>query len=143
MGRGNKINKMKLKTSPIILGLLFIMTIASCKSQIKGEAKVISPEEMHTLLQLDNVQLVDVRTPEEYNKESIPKSQNINFQSPTFLDEIKNLDKNKPVLLYCASGNRSAKCAKKLLEAGFVKIYDLDGGISKWKHDGFEVDSSQ
>ena len=131
-----------MKITPIILGLLCFMLVASCKSKFKGEAKVISPDEMHTLMQLDNVQLVDVRTPKEHNKEFIPNSQNIDFLSPTFSEDIKNLDKNKPVLLYCATGRRSANCAQELLKAGFVKVYDLNGGISKWKHDGFETDSN-
>jgi rhodanese-related sulfurtransferase len=132
---------MILKASSILLSLFFVFTIVSCKQQIKGEVKVISPEEMNTFLQLENVQLVDVRTPEEYNKEYIPKSQNIDFLSPTFLEDINNLDKSKPVLLYCKSGGRSAKCAQKMLDAGFIKIYDLKGGISKWKHDGFVVET--
>ncbi|MCB0427365.1 MAG: rhodanese-like domain-containing protein, partial [Mangrovimonas sp.] len=41
--------------------------------------------------------------------------------------------------LYCQSGGRSARCAEKLVEAGFVKVYDLEGGISKWKHKGYEI----
>lgn len=129
------------KISSIIVATFFVLSVGSCKQQIKGEVKVISPEEMNTFLQLDNVQLVDVRTSEEYKKEFIQNAQNINFLSPTFLDEFNKLDKEKPVFIYCGSGGRSAKCAEKLLEAGFVKIYDLEGGISKWKHDGFEVDT--
>jgi rhodanese-related sulfurtransferase len=129
------------KISTIILSLFFVFTLVCCKEHIKGEVKVISPEEMHTFLQLENVQLVDVRTPVEHNKEKIPSSQNIDFLSPTFLEDINNLDKNKPVLLYCGMGGRSAKCAQKLLDAGFIKIYDLEGGISKWKHDGFAVET--
>ena len=49
------------------------------------------------------------------------------------------LDKKKPVILYCKGGTRSAKCAKKLKDAGFEKIYDLDGGLSRWQHTN-EVD---
>ena len=41
-------------------------------------------------------------------------------------------------MVYCKSGNRSSKCSK-LQAAGFVKIYDLEGGISKWKHQGFDI----
>lgn len=130
-----------LKISSIAITMIFILSMASCKQKIKGEVKVISPEEMNTFLQLENVQLVDVRTPEEHKKEFIQNAQNINFLSPTFLDEFDKLDKGKPVFIYCGSGGRSAKCAQKLLEAGFVKIYDLEGGVSKWKHDGFEVDT--
>ena len=99
-----------------------------------AEVKLVTAEEMESILELEDVQLVDVRTPKEHNEIRIANSQNIDFQSPTFDEDITKLDKNKPVILYCRSGGRSAKCAKKLKDAGFEKIYDLEGGISKWKH---------
>ena len=103
------------------------------------ESHVVSPEEMQQLLKLDEVQLVDVRTPDEFTDGHIENAQNIDFRSPTFAQDILKLDKEKPVLLYCHSGGRSAKCAKKLEEAGFKKIYDLQGGISRWKHEGLAI----
>ena len=106
---------------------------------MQSEVKIVTPEEMQTLLELEDVQLVDVRTPDEYKEGYIAHSQNIDFNSPTFDDDITKLDKTKPVILYCKSGSRSAKCSKKLIDAGFVKIYDLDGGISKWKHEGLAI----
>jgi len=118
------------------------VSITACKNDIKASEEIIivvSPEEMQDLLQLDGVQLVDVRTPQEHKEAHIPNSQNIDFKSPTFEQDIENLDKNKPVILYCNSGGRSTKCAKKMKEAGFIKIYDLDGGISKWKHEGLDI----
>lgn len=120
---------------------VFILSFISCNETLKSQSKVVSPEEMQALLQLDNVQLVDVRTPEEYKSGHILNAQNIDFLSPTFNEDIKKLDKEKPVVLYCRSGGRSAKCSKKLIEAGFVKVYDLDGGISRWKHEGYEIEN--
>lgn len=124
-----------MKTSSILLSLLFVF-VFSCKQQFEGEAKVVSLEEMQTLLQLENVQLVDVRTPEEYQAGFIAEAQNIDFMSPTFDEDIKTLDKEKPVLLYCQKGGRSAKCAEKMKDLGFKKVYDMQGGFSKWKHKG-------
>ncbi|RED43819.1 rhodanese-related sulfurtransferase [Winogradskyella eximia] len=98
------------------------------------DVKLITASEMQSVLELEEVQLVDVRTPKEHDEIHIVNSQNIDFMSPTFDDDISKLDKKKPVILYCKSGRRSAKCAKKMKDAGFEKIYDLDGGISKWKH---------
>ncbi|RAJ13433.1 rhodanese-like domain-containing protein [Olleya aquimaris] len=126
-----------MKTSSILFSL-FLVLVLSCKPQIESETKVVSPEEMQTLLQLDNVQLVDVRTPEEFQAGYIAEAQNIDFMSPTFEEDIKTLDKEKPVLLYCQKGGRSAKCAEKMKDLGFKKIYDLQGGFSKWKHEGFK-----
>ncbi len=102
--------------------------------EVSADVKLVTAEEMKSILEMEDVQLVDVRTPEEHDQEHIVNSQNIDFTSPTFDDDISKLDKAKPVILYCKGGNRSAKCARKLKEAGFKKIYDLEGGISKWKH---------
>ncbi len=99
-----------------------------------SEVKLVTAEEMQSILELEDVQLVDVRTPKEHEEIHIANAQNIDFMSPTFEEDISKLDKKKPVILYCKSGGRSAKCAKKMKDAGFEKIYDLEGGISKWKH---------
>lgn len=99
-----------------------------------AEVKLVTAEEMESILELEDVQLIDVRTPKEHDEERIANSQNIDYNSPTFDEDISKLDKEKPVILYCKGGGRSAKCAKKLKDAGFQKIYDLEGGISKWKH---------
>lgn len=115
--------------------IMAVSLSTSCLDEkINSEVKVISAEEMQSILELEDVQLVDVRTPEEYAEVRIANAQNIDFTSPTFEEDITKLDKEKPVILYCQGGVRSAKCAKKLKEAGFEKIYDLEGGISKWKH---------
>lgn len=128
-----------MKKITIVLSLLFAITLTNCNNEVQSEIKVISPEEMQTLLELDDVQIVDVRTPEEYKNGFIQNSQNIDFSSPTFDEDITRLDKTKPVILYCKSGGRSAKCTKKLKDAGFVKIYDLNGGITQWKFKGLEI----
>ena len=121
-----------------IISCLFL-AIGFCTSCIDGkldntEVKLVTAAEMQSILELEDVQLVDVRSSAEHDEMRIANSQNIDFKSPTFDEDIIKLDKEKPVILYCKGGSRSAKCAKKLKDAGFKKIYDLDGGISKWKH---------
>ncbi|OUR94277.1 thioredoxin [Flavobacteriales bacterium 34_180_T64] len=134
-----------MKQLIIILSVLLAVSATSCNenapSEMKAEVKLVTPEEMQTLLELDDIQLVDVRTPEEYQEGYIDNSQNIDFRSPTFDEDIIKLDKTKPVILYCRSGGRSAKCAAKLKDAGFVKIYDLDGGITKWEFEGLDIET--
>lgn len=79
-------------------------------------------------------QLIDVRTPEEFNEGHIENAVNIDFYSDQFIDEInKSLDKNKTVFLYCKSGGRSGKAYTMLKENGFKEVYDLKGGYSNWK----------
>ena len=49
------------------------------------------------------------------------------------------LDKTKPVLLYCASGRRSAAAREAMTAAGFTDVKDLSGGITSWRNAGLRV----
>lgn len=123
----------------LILLFCIFTTLTTATSCFNAKAddrdvKLITAEEMSAILALEDVQIIDVRSPKEFNNSRIANAQNIDFRSPTFDIDINKLDKTKPVILYCKSGGRSAKCAKKLKDAGFEKVYDLEGGISKWKH---------
>lgn len=123
----------------IVLAFVIIGFISCKQEQTDAEVRIISAEEMQELTTLEDVQLVDVRSEDEYRLGYIQNAQNIDYNSPNFDDEIDQLDKSKPVIVYCQKGGRSAKCVKKLKEKGFVKIYDLDGGLAKWKFKGFEI----
>ncbi|MGB3150561.1 MAG: rhodanese-like domain-containing protein [Maribacter sp.] len=80
------------------------------------------------------VQLIDVRTPKEYNSEHIKGALNVDwFQPFKFKKSIRKLNKEEAVYMYCRSGNRSQKAAKELAKIGFEKIYDLQGGINSLK----------
>lgn len=100
---------------------------------------MLSPAELQLLMQQEGVQLIDLRTPKEFQSGFIENAQNIDFLSPTFEQELLKLDKNKPLILYCRSGRRSAKSYKKWFQAGFTEIYDLEGGIVKWRNGGFLI----
>lgn len=99
---------------------------------------LISPEEAKKLMQLESTQLVDVRTAEELQNGRIKGALNMVYQK-NFKEKIASLDKTKPIIVYCRTGRRSALCADILKEAGFEKIYDLDGGITQWIKEGKPV----
>ena len=81
----------------------------------------------------NNVQLIDVRTSEEFNAGHIEGAINIDFKNDeVFYQSFQRLDKKNPVYVYCRSGNRSKKSADKLLEMGFSMVYDLKGGYIDW-----------
>lgn len=129
-----------MKRLLIFLCSIFSIGATGCKeSPFKGDIKVVSPKVVQTLLIQDSIQLVDVRTLKEFKEGYIEGAQNIDFFSPTFDSDIKKLDQTKPVILYCRSGKRSAKSSKKLLKAGFSEVYDLGGGIIRWKEEGFKI----
>lgn len=80
----------------------------------------------------DSVQLVDVRTPEEYAGGHIENSKNIDVYNPDFINvATKTLDKSRPVAVYCRSGKRSADAARKLTDKGY-EVINLMGGIIAW-----------
>ncbi|HQW24961.1 MAG TPA: rhodanese-like domain-containing protein, partial [Saprospiraceae bacterium] len=58
---------------------------------------------------------------------------NIDYYKPSFKDEIKKLDKDKTYFVYCLAGGRSKSAYEVMKKEGFVKIYELNGGISEWQ----------
>lgn len=82
---------------------------------------------------LQDIQIVDVRTPEEWSKGTIKGANLINFYDDNFQEQLNKLDRKQPVFVYCASGGRSMKTLYKMKEMGFKEIYNLNGGISAWK----------
>ncbi|MCO5231120.1 MAG: thioredoxin domain-containing protein [Chitinophagales bacterium] len=78
------------------------------------------------------VQLVDVRTPKEFEQGHIANAQNFDWNGQYFDLQISNLDKSEPVYIYCLSGGRSASAARKMVNEGFT-IYELKGGMNNWR----------
>jgi len=120
--------------------LCFVATIYSCNTNLVNDVELVTAEEMKELSEIEDVQWVDVRTPAERKDGFIANSQNIDYNSPTFVQEIESLDKSKPVIVLCNSGDLCSKCANKMKDAGFVKIYDLEGGMAKWKFKGYNIE---
>ncbi len=91
------------------------------------------------LLQNHDVQLLDVRTPDEFAAGHIRGAVNINIFDHNFISEIeKELDKSRPVAVYCRSGKRSADAATKLAAKGY-KVTNLEGGIIAWADAGLPI----
>jgi thioredoxin len=123
----------------IILSVLFVTTsvFTSCKGQndkavIDLEPKVFAEK----IASSGSAQLLDVRTPEEFSTQHLENAVNININHSAFDQEVVQLDKNKPVFVYCLAGGRSSKAAKHLTELGFKEVYNMEGGITKWNASG-------
>lgn len=89
-------------------------------------------EEFAAIIGKKKTQIVDVRTPAEYEKGHIANAININVQSKDFDEQIAQLKKKRPVAVYCRSGRRSKVAAQKLANKGYI-VYELDKGIMHWK----------
>ena len=114
---------------------IFIMihSFSSCAQETK-QHQLISQEEFAQILTKE-IQLLDVRTPQEYQQGFIEGTTLINFFDSNFVTKVSaSFDKNKPLYIYCAVGGRSNKAARKLIAVGFDSVYDLKGGFTKWKN---------
>lgn len=101
----------------------------------------VSTNEFEQLIQQPTMQLVDVRTTEEYINGHIAGAVNMNVTDPSgfFAEQIETLDKNQPVAIYCRSGMRSKIAAREMAAIG-LQVYELGGGIMDWLDHGKPVD---
>lgn len=128
-----------------ILSLVaFTFLLVNCQGQTsKGVQTVDVKTYAEKLKTIQNPQLLDVRTPEEFASEHIDNATNVNWNGSDFETKAATYDKSKPVFVYCKVGGRSAQAANKLAEMGFKEIYNLEGGIMKWNASGLSKPSDK
>ncbi len=132
-----------MKTKLLFLSLISLLFMA-CNAQTSKNIEVVPAIDFsHKILATSKAQIVDVRTPEEFESGHIDNAKNINWFDKNFEKEVASLDKTKPVFVYCKVGGRSAKAADKLSQLGFTEIYDLDGGYLKWESAGLAPTSDE
>lgn len=85
--------------------------------------------------------IIDVRTQEEFEAGYIAGATLIDISSPGFTDAISTLDRSATYFVYCRSGNRSATATSAMIDLGFTKVYELDGGIVAWSAAGNAIQS--
>ena len=118
-----------------ILIVLGTASLASCQSN-KGVTNLHAAEFDDKLQSEKEAQLVDVRTPGEYDGGHLPNAVNIDWNGPDFKNAVAILDKSKPTFVYCLSGGRSTDAASAMVKMGFKNIIQLDGGIRAWINAG-------
>jgi rhodanese-related sulfurtransferase len=119
------------------------MAIKSAKDLVAAAnqaVETLSVEQAKALIEKGQVQLVDVREPEEWAKGGIPGAVHIPRGLLEFLADPSNpahkpeLHSGKKLLLYCASAGRSALAAKTLKDMGFTDVAHIAGGYTAWKN---------
>ncbi len=127
--------------------IVIALSIQGCKNDSSkeegiGEIELISPQQVYDAVYGDDtIQLLDVRTKEEFTDSHVKGAQNICVTDTDFKEKVKRLDKDKPVYVYCKKGGHSAMAAAQLKEMGFTKVYDMKGGITSWKENNLQVEN--
>lgn len=114
---------------------LFTGCLTSCGQQ---DIKSVDADEFEKTISRDGVQLLDVRTEAEFSEGHIAsdKVKNIDYRQPDFIEQADGeLDKGRPVAVYCRSGRRSMDAARLLAKRGF-EVINLKGGILEWQEKG-------
>lgn len=124
---------MKKVILPLLLFVLVVMSscVQCSVSHVGGNFRRVDVAEFKEFIANPDVQLVDVRTAEEYNAGHIPGSINIDVLKGH--EELAStLDPERPVALYCRSGRRSENAGWVLEKAFFRNVVDLKGGYNEW-----------
>ena len=116
----------------LVLGVILMFGLSACGDP--GYTNIDNDELREMLENKDDYQFVDVRTLEEFYDSRIPGfTINIDFYKlEDKVSMLDNLDKDKPVVVMCNSGNRSVSASNIMLEEGFTEVYNLTDGIQGW-----------
>ena len=126
----------------IILGVCMMFSLFGCGNHFQvldGDGMVykphyvqISQDEAKLMMKDDDGHvIVDVRRPDEYEKGHIPGAILIPNESITDTPPEALPDKYQVILIYCRTGRRSKEAAEKLVNMGYVNVYEF-GGIEEW-----------
>lgn len=118
--------------------VILTLLVSSCglhKLKKNGVYKELSSEEYLVYVNDSMVNLIDVRSPKEYNRSHINGAINVSYFGGHFKENFQklDLDSSKATLIYCETQHRSLMAANKIYKSGFNSIIDLDNGMRIWR----------
>lgn len=125
----------------VFLTLLLAGALSACTgpaADVETLPLEISTDEAHELYQ-NGTFFLDVRTPEEWNEFHAPNS--ILIPLDQLPDRLSELPDDQPIVVVCRSGNRSATGRDILLDAGFLQVTSMKGGLKEWLASGYPIES--
>jgi len=87
----------------------------------------------------NNIIIIDIRTPMEFQYGHIIDSLNIDFYEYDFIENLNMLDKTKKYLIYCRHANRTSYALQMMKQLGFEYVLEMDMGITYWYQNGWEL----
>ena len=120
----------------LITALLTFALLSFNSCNANDGITTIPAKEFAEVIASPDVQLIDVRSAEEFVEGNIEGSVNISLAGENFCGQVvRTLDKERPVAVYCRGGRQSAEAAEKLDSMGF-KVFELENGYKEWLKEG-------
>ena len=121
-----------MRAIPVLMLGVVLVTSTACGQTRKN----VNAAEAKAMIDKGGVVVLDVRTPDEYRAGHLKDAKLANVNDPGFDANIAKLDKNKPVVVYCAVGGRSARASDIMVKKGFKNVYNVSGGYNAWSGAG-------
>lgn len=118
----------------------FIILSACAQKREQTEVQTISVEVFQKLIQeKSDLVILDVRTPDETVGGKIKDAIVLDYMNPDFESNVLELDRSKPIVVYCATGYRSGEAMAVMNAKGFKEVYHLQGGVIAWQRKGLPL----
>jgi rhodanese-related sulfurtransferase len=121
----------------VILASLFAVSLAQADDAVEAPIADIAVDDAVEFVAIhDNVVILDVRTPLEYEMSHITGAVNVDVQNESFEDNVTALDPSKTYIVHCTKnpvGGRSSRALETLQDLGFKNLYSLEGGYLAWQ----------
>ncbi|MFM2306332.1 MAG: hypothetical protein RLZZ367_1001 [Bacteroidota bacterium] len=123
-------------TSLVMITIIAAILLSSCGGTTQGQSANNNLDAVafaEKINELPGAPVLDVRTPGEFADGHLKNAINIDWNGNSFESEVSKISKEEPVFVYCLSGGRSHSAAEKMRSMGFKNVYELNGGIIKWR----------
>lgn len=123
----------------IAFAVVTVLLIKDLVDSLMRKYELVTPLQAVMLVNQEEAEILDVREPPEWAKGHIVNARLISLGDlDKHMDELSEL-KQRPLIVTCQSGTRSPAACKKLIQAGFEKVYMLKGGMTAWTDAGLPI----
>ncbi|MBA9079075.1 rhodanese-like domain-containing protein [Rufibacter quisquiliarum] len=123
-----------------MMAFLLLFGFSSCQQETGGTKVNLTATEVKRLIESNqDIVVLDVRTPYEFQEGNLKGAVNIDYTSPDFEQEIAKLDTAATYLLYCKSGNRSSKATAVMKSNNFNNLYNATVGFDALRSAGVQT----
>src|SRR5574337_463253 len=137
---GRRKGSMRLRRVAVWMTALAFSLSASALLAAESRASDVTVQRARELMEARGGKaefvILDVRTPEEFAEGHLSGAVNVNLPAPDFERRLGALDRGKTYLVYCRTGNRSARAIQVMQRLGFRSVYHMTEGILGWEKKG-------